>query len=61
MSERRVILTVDRNRRNLELLSQFLGKAGYESVSAFTAMFRRAFGTPPTRYFSAQQGSHTNF
>ncbi len=34
---------------------------GYESVSAFTAMFRRAFGTPPTRYFSAQQGSHTNF
>jgi len=34
---------------------------GYESVSAFTAMFRRSFGTPPTRYFSEQQGSHVDF
>lgn len=34
MPERRVILTVDRNPRNLELLAGFLGKAGYESVSA---------------------------
>lgn len=34
MPERRVILTVDRNRRNLELLSRFLDKAGYDSESA---------------------------
>ena len=26
---------------------------GYESTSAFTAMFRRALGTSPTRYFDA--------
>jgi AraC-like DNA-binding protein len=26
---------------------------GYESTSAFIAMFRRAFGTTPTRYFEA--------
>jgi AraC-like DNA-binding protein/mannose-6-phosphate isomerase-like protein (cupin superfamily) len=26
---------------------------GYESTSAFIAMFRRAFGTTPTRYFQA--------
>jgi CheY-like chemotaxis protein len=30
------ILTMDRNRRNLELLSQFLGKEGYETVAVST-------------------------
>ena len=30
--ESRVILTVDRNERNLELLAQFLGKAGYQTL-----------------------------
>lgn len=30
---------------------------GYESVSAFTAMFRRAFGVPPTRYFNVARVS----
>ncbi|MDA0656226.1 MAG: helix-turn-helix transcriptional regulator [Proteobacteria bacterium] len=34
---------------------------GYESVSAFTAMFRRAFGVPPTRYFNNQFGSHAKY
>lgn len=34
MPERRLILTVDRNRRNLELLTRFLDNAGYESVTA---------------------------
>jgi AraC-like DNA-binding protein/mannose-6-phosphate isomerase-like protein (cupin superfamily) len=28
---------------------------GYESTSAFIAMFRRAFGTTPTRYFEASK------
>ncbi len=28
---------------------------GYESTSAFIAMFRRAFGTTPTRYFEASE------
>ncbi len=31
---------------------------GYESNSAFSAMFRRALGTPPTRYF-ARDGRRT--
>jgi DNA-binding response OmpR family regulator len=31
-----VILAVDRNHRNLELLSQFLGRAGYETRTAAT-------------------------
>jgi len=30
------ILTVDRNQRNLELLDQFLGKAGFETVPVST-------------------------
>ncbi|HAA93493.1 MAG TPA: AraC family transcriptional regulator [Rhodospirillaceae bacterium] len=30
---------------------------GYESLSAFTAMFRRAFGVPPTRYFDDARSS----
>ncbi len=30
------------------------GDLGYESVSAFIAMFRRMLGTSPTRYFSEQ-------
>jgi AraC-like DNA-binding protein/mannose-6-phosphate isomerase-like protein (cupin superfamily) len=33
---------------------------GYDSVSAFTAMFRRAFGVPPTRYFDSQQDNPTD-
>ena len=31
-----VILTVDRNHRNLELLSQFLGREGYQTRTAAT-------------------------
>jgi len=44
--------------RALELLGTGLGVGdvsftlGYESPSAFIAMFRRAFGTTPARYFS---------
>ncbi|GAB4525284.1 MAG: hypothetical protein Tsb0014_04520 [Pleurocapsa sp.] len=34
MSEKPLILTVDTNRRNLELLNKFLGKEGYRTVSA---------------------------
>ena len=30
------------------------GDLGYESISAFIAMFRRMLGTTPTRYFSDQ-------
>lgn len=29
-----LILAVDRNRRNLDLLSQFLGREGYETIAA---------------------------
>lgn len=29
---------------------------GYSSSSAFSAMFRRTFGAPPTEYFAAKQG-----
>jgi DNA-binding response OmpR family regulator len=32
MGDNRLILTVDRNQRNLELLAQFLNKAGYETL-----------------------------
>jgi DNA-binding response OmpR family regulator len=32
MSEKPLILTVDSNRRNLELLNQFLTKEGYQSI-----------------------------
>jgi AraC-like DNA-binding protein len=44
--------------RALELLGAGLGVGdvaftlGYESTSAFIAMFRRSFGTTPTRYFA---------
>lgn len=34
MSENQLILTVDSNRRNLELLNQFLAKEGYQTISA---------------------------
>ena len=34
MSKQPLILTVDTNRRNLELLNKFLSKEGYETVSA---------------------------
>ncbi|KST66584.1 response regulator [Mastigocoleus testarum] len=34
MSDKPLILTVDRNRRNLELLKNFLIKQGYEVISA---------------------------
>src|SRR5689334_20647660 len=34
MGSNRVVLTVDRNQRNLELLAQFLNKEGYETVQA---------------------------
>lgn len=34
MDDKPLILTVDHNRRNLELLSQFLGQEGYETVTA---------------------------
>lgn len=30
---------------------------GYNSASAFTAMFRRTFGVPPTRYLAESDGS----
>jgi CheY-like chemotaxis protein len=36
MSQKPLLLTVDRNRRNLELLAQFLGKEGYQSLGATT-------------------------
>jgi AraC-like DNA-binding protein/mannose-6-phosphate isomerase-like protein (cupin superfamily) len=47
--------------RALELLGAGLGVGdvaftlGYESTSAFIAMFRRAFSTTPTRYFEASK------
>ena len=34
MTQQSLILAVDRNRRNLELLTQFLGKEGYETMAA---------------------------
>ena len=34
MTQQSLILAVDRNRRNLELLTQFLGKEGYETIAA---------------------------
>jgi len=34
VSEKPVILTVNKNRRNLDLLAQFLGKAGYAAAPA---------------------------
>ena len=34
MKSKPLILTVDRNRRNLELLAQFLDKQGYQSFGA---------------------------
>ncbi len=34
MGSSRVVLTVDRNQRNLELLAQFLNKEGYETLQA---------------------------
>ena len=36
MEDRPVILVVDRNRRNVELLSQVLNRRGYRSLSAAT-------------------------
>ncbi len=36
MKEKPLILTVDRNRRNVELLAQFLTKEGYQSLGANT-------------------------
>lgn len=34
MADKPLILAVDHNRRNLELLSQFLGQEGYETIIA---------------------------
>jgi len=34
MNARPIILAVDRNRRNLELLAEFLGRAGYATLTA---------------------------
>lgn len=34
MGDKPLIMAVDHNRRNLELLSQFLGQEGYETVTA---------------------------
>ncbi len=34
MGSNQMIVTADRNRRNLELLSQFLNKEGYQTVAA---------------------------
>jgi DNA-binding response OmpR family regulator len=36
MGSNHVVLTVDRNQRNLELLAQFLNKEGYETLQAST-------------------------
>ncbi len=36
MDSKPLILTVDRNQRNLELLAQILGKEGYDTLSANT-------------------------
>jgi DNA-binding response OmpR family regulator len=33
MSDNPVIITIDRNQRNLELLAQFLNKEGYDTLS----------------------------
>jgi len=31
------------------------GELGYETVSAFILMFRKALGQPPRRFFTAQR------
>jgi DNA-binding response OmpR family regulator len=36
MGSNRLILTVDHNQRNQELLAQFLGKAGYQTIGVST-------------------------
>ncbi len=36
MKSKTLILAVDRNRRNLELLTQFLGREGYRTLTATT-------------------------
>ncbi len=36
MRNNQLVLTVDRNQRNLDLLAQFLNKEGYETVRAST-------------------------
>lgn len=38
MGEKSIILAVDSNRRNLELLTQYLGQEGYETRSASSLM-----------------------
>ena len=40
-------------------LWQVAQQLGYASQSAFTAMFRKTFGTTPSRYFAAGQGAGT--
>jgi AraC-like DNA-binding protein len=39
-----------------ETIASVAAALGYRGVSAFTAMFRRALGTTPSRYFEAQSG-----
>ncbi len=37
-------------------VQQVSGDLGYESVSAFITMFKKALGMPPARYFAALEG-----
>lgn len=39
-----------------ETIASVASALGYRGVSAFTAMFRRALGTTPSRYFAARSG-----
>lgn len=54
MPARQVILTIDRNRRNLELLSQFLSNEGYETQPlSELSQFDAALESPDTRVILA--------
>ncbi len=47
MSDQPLLLTVGASKRNLELLAEFLGKEGYETVAATTLdEFDRALDSP---------------
>jgi AraC-like DNA-binding protein len=42
-----------RHLANGEAVQQVAGRSGYESVTAFITMFKKALGKYPTQYFSS--------
>lgn len=55
----RLLLAVQRIAKGERIIDVAL-ESGYASQSAFTAMFRRHFGVPPTAFYRVSESGETN-